>query len=71
MRHFILGLLFVSCGHLGPGTWFSGGRGGGDSPGPAGPSTPSPSKPIYDDKGCANMSGESGAKIQAGCRSGK
>lgn len=68
----VAAVLCVSCGRITPGTIvrpaatsFSTGKPASSSSG--GGSYQS----VYDDKGCVNMPGESGAKMQAACRSGK
>ncbi len=77
--------MLAGCGRIGPGaadrsgTWLSGSGGGGGGGGGAGGSSSGgssgsssePSKPVYDDKYCSNMTGEGGAKVQAACRAGK
>jgi hypothetical protein len=77
MRELLVVLLLTSaCGRLAPGAitrpaktvdyTFSRSSGSASSK-----SRYSSDKPVYDDKGCANMTGEGGAKIQAACRSGR
>lgn len=68
----IAALLCFSCGRITPGSVFrpaktSFSTGGSSSSSSSGGSY----KSVYDDKGCPNTPGESGAKMQAACRSGK
>lgn len=70
-----LGWVFLTlgCGRITPSVQAFGVRSSGSST----PSSSTPSstgggyKPVYDDKGCVNATGESGSRQQAACRSGK
>ncbi len=67
----VLSLCF-SCGRITPGAVFRPAKTVSYSGGTkSSPGSSEKSKPVFDDKGCSNATGESGSKMQAACRSGK
>jgi len=72
MASLVVMLTAMSCGRISPGVIS---RPGPTVSAPSSGSNPGPSsrgyKSVYDEKGCVNGIGESGAALQAKCRSGK